>query len=781
MPPSLSIPQATAIVLSHTQPLGEEEVAPLSCLGRVLAQPLVAPWPHPPFPASIKDGFAVRSSDCPGELQVVAACRAGEVATGSLGAGETIYITTGAPLPPGADAVVGLEEAHVLAHAHPPPDLDPSPAIQASPAGQPTRAHAAAVASAAAAARIRIACSVSPGAEFRAVGSDHAQGAELVPAGSVVGPAEVGLAAMAGGGLLHVHRRPLVGVLSTGDELLDPLARSQGEGSAATPAAHGAAVGALPPSVPTLPLASAPAPPPAGFIYDANRPALLAAVASVGASSLDLGVAADGFPALENALDAALASGCHVLVTSGGVSMGSRDLLGELLQRRGSLMFDRVMMKPGKPLTFAVVPRHAHQTSTGQGGMDAAEGHAEGGAAGSADEMEHGGDAPGAARTGLATDAGGHAGAAAPPTSAALPPLVVFGLPGNPVSALVCFSLVVAPALRRLAGVRLPLPRRLAVFTASALKLDPERPEYNRATLHAQADGLFIATSTGRQISSRLVSCAGAHALLELPRGEATLPPGTRVSALLMPALSGRAADDPDAADMLTAPLPVHLPPMPSEEGLGPVTDQLSPTLRPHLADPVLPAASGAGAAASGGKEGGGVCLLSLAGVDARSLASHLATRNCVASLRHLNDLTPEGGAAAADGEGGTSTYTEALGHVCAAERGAVFLLLPPDIRAAAALLDAARAAAHRHVPSLASLLRGAYMVAANGQAGTGSALVRSVMRGEPEVFAVGPSLLVTVPAPDEPATAAAVGELLPMLAHACAQLRLAVPPVGPP
>jgi len=190
--------------------------------------------------------------------------------------------------------------------------------------------------------------------------------------------------------------------------------------------------------------------------------------------------------------------------------MGERDLLGALLAARGTLHFDRVVMKPGKPLTFATVPRPS---------------------------------------------------AASRAVGASSRPLLVFGLPGNPVSALVCFSLTVAPALRRMCGRPHPLPRRVPVVSASPLRLDPERPEYHRATLHVTKSGL-VATSTGRQISSRLLSCAGASALLELPRGSTTLPSGThplrnsllggagggvrhlsdlgaRLSALLAPSLSG--------------------------------------------------------------------------------------------------------------------------------------------------------------------------------------------------------------------------------------------------
>ena len=113
----LSVDAATELVLSHARAIDAvDTVGPLAAAGRVLAKPLLAPFPHPPFAASIKDGFAVRSADtmaataeAPIELKVVGASRAGDAATAPLGEGDAAYITTGAPLPPGADAVIGAE------------------------------------------------------------------------------------------------------------------------------------------------------------------------------------------------------------------------------------------------------------------------------------------------------------------------------------------------------------------------------------------------------------------------------------------------------------------------------------------------------------------------------------------------------------------------------------------------------------------------------------------------------------------------------------------------
>lgn len=227
-------------------------------------------------------------------------------------------------------------------------------------------------------------------------------------------------------------------------------------------------------------------------IRDSNRCMILAAAKSAaGCTVVDLGIAPDSLEGLESLLDRAIAGAVDVLITSGGVSMGNRDLVKPLLEKRGTIHFGRVLMKPGKPLTFATIE--------------------------------------------LAERPGRR--------------MYVFGLPGNPVSSIVCFHLAVMPCLRKLAGWTDPLPRRVHAVTTSDLKLDPERPEYHRVSLHwepapieagssgdavALGAGRFLATTTGNQISSRLLSARSANALLELPQREGVLPKGSVVSALLI-------------------------------------------------------------------------------------------------------------------------------------------------------------------------------------------------------------------------------------------------------
>ncbi|GBF94452.1 molybdopterin biosynthesis, partial [Raphidocelis subcapitata] len=266
----ISIPEAQETVLRHTPALGVEEVPLAEAVGRVLAAPVGARDDLPPFPASIKDGYAVVASDGAGDFPLAGESRPGALPDETLASGSVYYITTGAAVPPGADAVIQVEDTEKIAGAD----------------GRP---------------RVRILKAAKPGQDIRPVGSDIAAGAEVLSAGDVVGIAEVGILATVGATRLPVFRAPLVGVLSTGDEVVDPEASSPGPGQ----------------------------------IRDCNRAMLLAAAAAAGAGTVDLGIARDGEGDVEGAFARALAAGVDVLITSGGVSMGDRDLIKPLLARDG--------------------------------------------------------------------------------------------------------------------------------------------------------------------------------------------------------------------------------------------------------------------------------------------------------------------------------------------------------------------------------------------------------------------------------------------------------------
>jgi molybdopterin molybdotransferase len=280
---------------------------------------------------------------------------------------------------------------------------------------------------------VRLHSAARPGANVRPVGQDIAAGEIALPQGSVLGPAEIGLLATLGRSEVLVHPRPRVSILSTGDEL--------------------------------VPVDVEPRP---GQIRDSNTSALLAAATACGFDAVTLShPIGDDAIELEQALVEALA-GSDMLVTSGGVSMGTCDLVKPLLARLGEVLIGRVAIKPGKPLTFAMV----------QGKP-------------------------------------------------------VFGLPGFPVSSLVCFEQFVRPALHLLGGRRLLWRPCVEVCLAQTLRHDPERTEFQRAIVESDLEG-FTAHSTGAQCSGRLKSLVGANALLILPVGMGDFPAGSRVMAFLI-------------------------------------------------------------------------------------------------------------------------------------------------------------------------------------------------------------------------------------------------------
>ncbi|OAA61853.1 molybdenum cofactor biosynthesis protein [Niveomyces insectorum RCEF 264] len=466
--PLIAVDEALALVDQFTpEPVDCVRPVDTNLVGYVLAEDVHSSVNVPAFRASIVDGYAVvlpsafgdggeerpvaaGGTDVTGVFPVVGVAHAAPADEGfTLHAGQVTRIATGAPLPAGANAVVMVEDT-LLRRTAATTTTDDNGTVIEQEEEQEVEISAA---------------NVRAGDNVRAVGSDIQKGQLLLAQGEAITAVggELGQLVAAGVRQVRVYRRPVVGVLSTGNELVDSL-------GVASPSAS-----------------SSPADLPRGAVRDTNRPTLLLAAQAWGFDTVDLGIAADASGALEVRLRDALRR-VDVLVTTGGVSMGERDLLKPTLERAlgGTVHFGRVAMKPGKPTTFATVAVKQPSSSP---------------------------SSPSSRETRL-----------------------VFALPGNPASALVTFHLFVLPALQKLAGheaQRRGLPR-VPVVLAHDVVPDRQRPEYHRAVVHVGADGVLTAASTGGQRSSRVGSLRGANALLCLPAGAAPLRQGTRVDALLM-------------------------------------------------------------------------------------------------------------------------------------------------------------------------------------------------------------------------------------------------------
>ncbi|MGW3009328.1 molybdotransferase-like divisome protein Glp [Streptomyces sp. NPDC001219] len=300
-------------VLAKIAPLDPIELQLLDAQGCVLVEDITVPVALPPFDNSSMDGYAVRAADvadatesAPAVLTVIGDVAAGSGALPAIGPGQAARIMTGAPLPPGAEAVVPVEwtdggtgqgpAATMRAHSAAPQD-----------AGGEVRVHRPAAA----------------GAHVRTRGSDVTEGEQALRAGTVLGPSQIGLLAAVGRGTVRVHPRPRVVVLSTGSELVQP----------------GEALGP-------------------GQIHDSNSFQLTAAARDAGAIAYRVGAVADDAETLRATLEDQLIR-ADILVTSGGVSVGAYDVVKETLAalsaEDGAVEFRRLAMQPGKPQGFGLI------------------------------------------------------------------------------------------------------------------------------------------------------------------------------------------------------------------------------------------------------------------------------------------------------------------------------------------------------------------------------------------------------------------------------------------
>ena len=260
------------------------EIVPLNhAAGRILANDVAAERMYPAAPRSAMDGFAVRASDLPGRLRIAGEILMGSVWPAPLGPGETVRIPTGGTLPEGADTVVPIEDAAELTES--------AVTLPAAEFGD----------------------AVTP------AGSDMRQGETMLRAGRRIKPADAGLLATLGHAAVQVFRRPLVGVLSSGDELV-PAGRPLGPGQ----------------------------------IYDSNRFGIAAALEQMGMETSHLPTTADDAQSLEGALRYALQT-CDAVVLTGGSSVGERDVTPEVAARLGDpgVIVHGLRVKPGKPTVLA--------------------------------------------------------------------------------------------------------------------------------------------------------------------------------------------------------------------------------------------------------------------------------------------------------------------------------------------------------------------------------------------------------------------------------------------
>ena len=301
LPYMLSVEEAQERILGMFQVLGSERKPLLDALGQVLAEDVVSKLDIPPLTNSAMDGYAVRyeaiegaTFDDPKELRVIGHLAAGQLPQQEVTDGTTVRIMTGAPIPPGADTVVPFEETDEYERkglGMRPLDIT----------------------------EIRIRVDIPRGSNMRPAGQDIQRGQMVLKKGMLLRPSEIGVLASLGRDTVEVVRLPVVAVIATGDELMEP-----GE------------------------------PVSAGKIYNSNSYSVSAAVLRYGGIPKVLGIAEDNLESMNIKLENGLTA--DMLLTSAGVSRGDYDIVKDVLASRGEIDFWSVRMRPAKPLAFGVFP-----------------------------------------------------------------------------------------------------------------------------------------------------------------------------------------------------------------------------------------------------------------------------------------------------------------------------------------------------------------------------------------------------------------------------------------
>ncbi|MGI9421748.1 MAG: molybdopterin molybdotransferase MoeA [Hyphomicrobiaceae bacterium] len=392
----LSVEEATRRIVSGAQVLSAKPVTLMEADRRVLAEHLQAGRTQPPFDASAMDGYAVRAVDIqtiPATLNVIGESAAGRRFDGSVGAGQAVRIFTGAPVPGGADAIVSQEDT--------------------------TRNGEDVV----------VERNDVEAGHIRKMGSDFREGQPLLPAGTLLSPRDVTLAAAMGHARLRVIKKPRVAVVATGDELVLP-GESTGPDQIVCSNPFGIA----------------------GIIHRA------------GGEARFLGIAKDDRADLARLCEKA--RGFDLLLTVGGASVGDHDLVAPVLEEMGmTLDFWRIAMRPGKPLMF--------------GRLDST---------------------------------------------------FVIGLPGNPVSSLICARIFAVPLISAMLGRPPHVDALETAVTTAPMPVNGPRQHYMRAVSSAREDdGRLAVTPVPSQDSSLLSPLSRADVLIVRPPGDPAISEGATV------------------------------------------------------------------------------------------------------------------------------------------------------------------------------------------------------------------------------------------------------------
>jgi molybdopterin molybdotransferase len=396
----LPVSVALSRILESATTLPSESVDLLRARGRTLASAVIAKVDNPPFDASAMDGYAVRADDVatvPASLRVIGESGAGQPFNGTLAKGDAVRIFTGGRVPASADAVVIQENTSASGSS------------------------------------VTVLETASRGTNVRTRGEDFAKDEQLIEPGRLLTARDVLISASCGYGELSVVRKPVVAILSTGDELVTP-----GE-----------------------PLGP-------GQISGSNAYGLAAVIEAAGGEAHFLGIARDTLASLDEFI--AAAEGADILVTSGGASVGDHDLVRPALEKAGAkLDFYKIAMRPGKPLFFGSRTPHG--------------------------KLQY-----------------------------------CLGLPGNPVSAMICSRVFLVPLIGRLLGRETPFEALDAVL-AESIPANGPREHYMRGILDLTGVAARV-TAFKSQDSGLVKSLQRANCLVVVPADAPALAAGTTVKVL---------------------------------------------------------------------------------------------------------------------------------------------------------------------------------------------------------------------------------------------------------